>query len=439
MFVGFVLAMLVSPSSARAATCTFEQKQASAASLAAFQRTAAAAKRAYFKRHTSAKQRAAFVKAQQRKLSALRSAAGCSVPPLPPSSNESCSFMLAPNAENARRGVSIAGPLFNEGPIAASAVLPSRGHVNAVMLFVDFPDLPGTESPAAIGAVHTTALKFFDEVSYGRLTLSVTMVERWFRVPETAPSYNPLSFHQHRFMGQAIAAADPTVDFSPYQFVFFVGPQGVILGNRGYAIGAGYGYRADGNELRFASILDPGIRKFGNGASDVLNHEFSHTLGLPDLGGFVSGWDPMGASSGGDRVSNAHFLGWHKWKLGWLDPPQLTCLNAPGRIEETLTPIAVAGGKKLVVVPITDSLAYVVEVRRHIGYDRGACEEGVLVYTVNSQLLNSQGAIIVKGPAACGVASPGALSTGEAHDDEFVKVEVLASDGSAYRVRVTKK
>ena len=33
-----------------------------------------------------------------------------------------------------------------------------------------------------------------------------------------------------------------------------------------------------------------------------------------------------------------HLLGWHKWQLRWIDPAQLTCLSAPGTVEETLTP-----------------------------------------------------------------------------------------------------
>ena len=61
-------------------------------------------------------------------------------------------------------------------------------------------------------------------------------------------------------------------------------------------------------------------------------------------------------------------------------PRQLTCLSAPGTVEETLTPMAVRGGKKLVVVPISNTYAYAVEVRKRIGYDKNACEEGVLVY-----------------------------------------------------------
>jgi M6 family metalloprotease-like protein len=435
-----VLGTLAHPSAAAAATCTAEQKAARTQALANFQQSAASARRSYFKRHRSAKLRAAFVRSQQRKLKALRSAAACTVPPLPPSSGQSCSFMLAPNAENARRGRTETGPLFNEGPLDSDAVLAATGRVEAAMIFVDFPDVPGSESPATIGPLHTAELRYFEEVSYGRFSLTVTPIERWFRMPGAASSYDPLAFHQLRFVREAITVADPAVDFSRYRFVFIVSARGAVLGNRPTAHYSGFGVRVDGTEIRFAAMFDPGLRApFGRGTSFVANHELAHTLGLPDLGGVVNGWDPMGPSPGQLWPSGAHFLGWHKWKLGWLDPPQLTCQRTAGFVEETITPIAVAGGKKLVVVPVSDSLAYVVEARRYIGYDRNACGEGVLVYTVDSQRGNSEGAVVVKGPPACGTASPGALQTGRVHEDAHVKVEVLASDGRDYRVRVTRK
>jgi M6 family metalloprotease-like protein len=436
--VGVALAWLASPSDARAATCTFEQKQTRNASLAVFQRSAVPAKRTYFRKHASAKQRAAFVKAQQKKLRALRTSAGCSVPPLPPSSAASCSFMLAPNAENERFTGGYA-TLYNEGPNQPGLVLSSLGHVNAVMLFVDFADHPGSGSIPDYGALHTAHLKFFEEASYGRFSLSVDLVDRWFRMPQPSSSYNPFSLHQFEFVEQAIRAADPFVDFARYDFVFFGASNGTILANRPHGPKPGFGVLADGKEIRFAAIIDSDVRRFGTNASFPFNHEFSHTLGLPDLGSSATGWDPMAATGPAPWPSGAHFVGWHKWKLGWLDPPQLTCLQTPGQLEETLTPLAVAGGKKLVVVPITDSIAYVVEVRRPIGYDKFACEEGVLVYSVDSQLLQGDPLLAVKGPPACGVASPGALATGDTFEDPQVKVEVLASDGRDYRVRVTKK
>jgi M6 family metalloprotease-like protein len=431
---------LASAPAGDAATCTAAQKAARTQALARFQQTMAGARRAYFRRHKSASQRRKFVLAQQRKLRALRTAAACTVPALPPSSSASCSPMLAPNEENARQGRTITGPVYNEGPLAPDGIVPSRGRVNAVMLFVDFSDAPGgQESLDSLAQSHTAETRYFEEVSYGRFGLTVTPVTRWFRMPQPASYYNPISRVHHEYVREAILAADPTVDFSPYTVVFIVAARGAIIGNRPTNIYPGFGIRVDGTEIRFAAFFDPGIRMFGRNASYVLNHEFAHTLGLPDLRAGAVGFDPMGPSPGQLWPSGAHMVGWHKWKLGWLDPSQLTCVES-GQLEETLTPIAVAGGKKLVVVPISSSLAYAVEVRRHQGYDAHACEEGVLVYTVDSQATVFVGQpIVIKGPPACGNAGAGTLGTGESFEDGAVKVEVLATDGRDYRVRVTKK
>ena len=123
----------------------------------------------------------------------------------------------------------------------------------------------------------------------------------------------------------------------------------------------------------------------------------------------------------------------------WIDPDQLTCLRNAGQLEETLTPNARAGGKKMVVVPTGASTAYVLEVWRRLGYDLSICRDGVLLYTIDSQLRSDQGAIEAKssGPGCSPDATP--FDVGHTYEDSVVKVEVLATDGSAYRVRVTKK
>ena len=77
-------------------------------------------------------------------------------------------------------------------------------------------------------------------------------------------------------------------------------------------------------------------------------------------------------------------LGWHQWKLGWIDPAAIRCLATAGQLEETLTPVSAAGGVKLVVVPIDASRAYVVEAREPVGNDAALCDNGVLVSTVDA-------------------------------------------------------
>ena len=104
-----------------------------------------------------------------------------------------------------------------------------------------------------------------------------------------------------------------------------------------------------------------------------------------------------------------------------------------------MTPIAVKGGKKLVVVPVTTTVAYAVEVRRPIGLDRGACDEGVIVYRIDSTRASYEAPIVLLGKPRCSNVSPGAFKTGQMAEDASVKVEVLAQNGRDYRVRVTKK
>jgi hypothetical protein len=249
-------------------------------------------------------------------------------------------------------------------------------------------------------------------------------------------SYLPPHAGAFEFAAAAIAAADALVDVSRYQYVAVLAPRGWPQ-NQAFSRPAGHGARADGSEIRFGNTLGPDIRRFGAGASWTLNHEVLHTFGLPDLAGRALGWDPM--SYGQGAPSPTHLFGWHKWLLGWIDPPQLTCQLEPGTLEETLTPIAVAGGKKIVVVPVTASRAYVVEARRRIGWDSHACEEGVVIYAVDSQRTGNDDAIVMKGPARCGLFASGAFKPGTSFEDEHVKVDVLATDGRDFRVRVTKK
>ena len=136
----------------------------------------------------------------------------------------------------------------------------------------------------------------------------------------------------------------------------------------------------------------------------------------------------------------SELVAWHRWRLHWLDPNQLTCLEQPGQLEETITPLETPGGKKAVIVPTSPSTAYVIEDRQPIGWDSDICHAGVLVYTVDSQLSNAQGAIRVKPAqgiyfATFGVGS-GEVST---YEDGAIELEVLKTDGKSFRVRVTKK
>jgi M6 family metalloprotease-like protein len=350
--------------------------------------------------------------------------------------------MLAPNAASANRETRQGFSELNEGPINPAGWLRSRGRVNGVVLMVDFADAQAVGSAAA-GETYAPDGKYFDEVSFGRFSISVTIGDRWIRMPHPTVFYTGTG-NNRQYMLDAITTADPYVDFTNVEFAIVVSTRSWLgSGSNGWYNLPGRGAQTAEGEVRFGATVTPDTSKFGK---RPVNHEFLHSMGLPDLyfdDTSTGSWDPMG--TGGERgPPSTHLLGWHKWRLGWLDPGQLTCVLAPGQIEETLTPIATAGGKKLVLVPTSPSTTYVLETRLRVGFDRAICEEGVLVYNVDSQILNAtmkdgRGVIAVKGPRRCDRNSAGALHTGEEFEDTTLKVEVLARDASAYRVRITRK
>ncbi|MDP9227122.1 MAG: hypothetical protein M3P18_25400, partial [Actinomycetota bacterium] len=219
----------------------------------------------------------------------------------------------------------------------------------------------------------------------------------------------------------------------------------------------GTGIVADGHELLNGVV--------GNGnfrpetayllAHYAMTHESGHMMGLSDLYGracptcpdthdWVGVWSMMDTSN----APSAEFLGWDKWILRWLDPTQIRGVTAAGQsLEELVSPLEERGGVKLIVVPISASFLYAVEVRQPIGQDSGLCDHGVLVYTVDSTKHNATGAIHVQpahADAPCGALSDAAYDIGSGEvstfEDSNVKVELLTAnpDGS-YRLRVTRK
>jgi len=128
-----------------------------------------------------------------------------------------------------------------------------------------------------------------------------------------------------------------------------------------------------------------------------LNHEIGHTMGLPDLYAysgnphrFVGGWSLMGIISG----HAPEFFAWERWLLSWIDDSQVICLPS-GTITATLNAVPVTGGQKMIVAPINQYQAVVVEVRRQLGNDFNIRKEGPLVYLVDTRLDHGNGVIKV--------------------------------------------
>ncbi|MFJ7149564.1 M6 family metalloprotease domain-containing protein [Streptomyces sp. NPDC100445] len=345
----------------------------------------------------------------------------------------------------------------------------STGTVRALTLMIDFPDAPGQGS--AMDRYHEffpQTQEWFRTSSYGRLDYRPeTPVTGWLRMPKTFRAYGiergaPFDPGYRRLVQDIVAAADPTVDFRDYDLLNVLvtpnaGPSALdtvlsvtFAGNSDAPI-------ADGVRVANASFVysrqDDGSGSYGRTGFRVLPHENGHTFGLPDLytqegGGAVGHWDIMSEDWGADN----DLLGWHKWKLGWLDGGQVGCAAARGSVDYTLSPLYKTGGGKLILVPVTARSAYALEIRAQGGNDEVVCRPGLLIYKVDATVDTGRGPVTVydshrasggctRSPNVHAELSDAPFAPGETFKDprHRITVQVLNRDEEGdYRIRITR-
>ncbi|MEU5973838.1 M6 family metalloprotease domain-containing protein [Streptomyces sp. NPDC047315] len=360
------------------------------------------------------------------------------------------------------------GVQMSEGLPTPPGYSPSTGEVRALNLLIDFPDAVGPgEAADRLGEFFPQTAEWFRTSSYGRLDyLAKTPVKGWLRMPMPFTSYGiergaPYDPAYRKLVEDVVTVADPKVDFSEYDLVNILvtpnaGPSALdtvlsvtFSGNTDAPV-------ADGVPLANASFVysrqDDGSGSYAETGYRVLPHENGHVFGLPDLytadgGAEVGHWDIMSEDWG----ANNDMLGWHKWKLGWLDPEQIHCASASGSAEYALTPLATAGGAKMTFVPVSADTGYAVEVRTRAGNDEAVCRPGVLIYRVRSNVDTGNGPVKVsdssadsggctRRPNVHAELSDAPYRPGQKFTDEAngVEIAVVSEEQDVYTVRITR-
>jgi M6 family metalloprotease-like protein len=334
---------------------------------------------------------------------------------------------------------------------------------------IDFSDAPGSEP--ALARFHEffpQTAQWFATSSYGRLKYDAeTPITHWLRMPKPFSAYgidrgSPYEPGYHHLVDDIIATADPQVDFSAYNLINILvtpnaGPSALNTVLSVTFSGNKDAPHADGVPLANTSFVysrqDDGSGSYRRTGYRVLPHENGHIFGLPDLyttsgGGPVGHWDIMSEDWG----ANNDLLGWHKWKLGWLDDHQISCASMKGTLERELEPLATPGGRKLIFIPVSQQSGYAVEVRTRAGNDEAVCRPGVLIYHVDASVDTGDGPISIsdskKDSAGCtglpnvqaelsdATYQPGQTFT---DSDDHIKISVLSRDaGGKYKVRVER-
>ncbi|MFD7440939.1 M6 family metalloprotease domain-containing protein [Streptomyces sp. NPDC059909] len=362
-----------------------------------------------------------------------------------------------------------AGVQMSEGMPTPTGYARSTGEIRALNIMIDFPDAEGE------GTARERYEEFFPQTqewfatsSYGRLTYRPEApLANWLRMPLPFAAYGiergaPYEPGYRQLVEDMVTAADPHVDFSAYDLVNVLvtpnaGPSALDTVLSVTFSGNHEAPHADGAPLANTSFVysrqDDGSGSYDETGYRVLPHENGHVFGLPDLytsegGGAVGHWDIMSEDWG----ANNDLLGWHKWKLGWLDNDQVGCVSAAGSAEYDLTPLATRGGRKLVFVPTGGDSGYAAEVRTREGNDEAVCEPGVLVYHVESDVDTGQGPVRVadsdedsggctRRPNVHAELSDAPYRPGESFTDRRhrIRITVLSEDPEGtYRVRITR-
>jgi M6 family metalloprotease-like protein len=286
-----------------------------------------------------------------------------------------------------------------------------RGTLDAVMVFLSFPDAVPLTTPAELVADHFPGTsEFYDRASYGKFALRPHPLRRWVEMPHTSTSYGIRrdwgSSQRSDYLRDAMDVADPLVDFSRYDVVYLVADPDApgVDSDATKVVNFDRPMRADGTDIkRIVTVFErhPPDR-------NVLAHETGHVFDLPDLyhrpengegdwDTYVGDWDVMGSQFG----LAPDFFGWHKWKLGWLDPRQVRCVAPRGTSMLTLEPLAESAeaggpaGTRLAVVRTGEDSAVAIEARSATGNDSRTCTEGVLIYRVRSELASGEGPVEV--------------------------------------------
>ena len=334
--------------------------------------------------------------------------------------------------------------------------LPSYGRIRALIVPVDFSDVPGVDDPVTFFKPIAEGVRdFFFNSSYGRLAFDFEILPNWVRVPFLATKYK---------LGSNVGAGDPVgyrkeivdlteslIDYNQYDAVYFLVPKQMPMSVMGW-----------GPAITFPIMTSTGyITNGATGGADMylpqngtyaarnwMVHETGHALGLYDedldhASATLGNWGVMANSWSRNAIELG---GWDRYLQGWLGDSQVSCLpidslSKAGTTVKLSPLVRQTPETKVAMVPLSTSKILVMESRKSEGFDViAAGREGVLVYTVDMKIGQLKGGYQTqRRPGSTDrVFEDAALRTGDSItvDSVVVTVVELSSSGDTIRVGV---
>lgn len=329
--------------------------------------------------------------------------------------------------------------------------LTSNGVINAVVIPVDFSDVPGIGKPSDEYNEMTLGMDaFYKAISGGRVSFKFTILDKYIRVPSKSDHYGLGKWSggdSGGYMKELISASDPLVDFSKFDVAYFLSPKSIPWSSIAYGPAFPNDLKTQDGILRNASFSGAdAYQNFPGAGWKWISHETGHLFGLHDLYTV----DPQPATYGSwDLMSNnwstaaIEINAWNRYIQGWLEDNQINCLDKSKSNNETITINPIARINKLtkaIVVKISDSKVVVIESRRSEGFDvLSPAQAGTLVYTVDMKIGSIKGGWETQrrpGSTAKDF-TDAALKVGDKIVVEGVSIEVISQNTEGDKVKVS--
>jgi len=290
--------------------------------------------------------------------------------------------------------------------LGSSEASPTTGTIEVAFILSEFEDQAyQTEhdqdyfEDLAFGETNSM-WEYFDEVSRSQLNIQGDIYGP-YTLDGDAADYGDENLE---FVRDSVEIADDDIDYRNYDAVMVIhsGPGEESSGNSDdvWSIhwpSANIGTEDDGFVIKRITQAPEYETIVGeNNPLGVWCHEFGHELGLPDLydtdgsSAGIGDWGIMASGSWGNNGETPVYMSaWSRYWLGWVEPIVIT--DDINNLE--LRPIENDGDVYLLPIPGNWSNSneyYLLENRQKIKYDAYLPSEGLLIWHIDEDILNSK-------------------------------------------------
>ncbi|MBR6157467.1 MAG: DUF4214 domain-containing protein [Lachnospiraceae bacterium] len=229
--------------------------------------------------------------------------------------------------------------IYDENYDANARLIPSIGNANSICFLVEFSDCPNQwsiSSETISDRLNYYLHDSYQEISFGKLNLSVDVCDEWYVAEHPRSYYSDLAeevsetYAREVLLNEIVRAYDDQIDFSQYDLTGdnYIDEMYIICS--GIAGNSNSLWWPCGNDSNYIIEAD-GVRtgKFiwldqRNDFDSVARHETGHSLGLVDLYDVqVPGRESFSVSDiMNDNTGN--FNAYSKILLGWIDPVKIS-------------------------------------------------------------------------------------------------------------------